>query len=224
MLDDFESTKEERTMKHLKIFLSAILAGICIGIGGTAFLLVDSTIVGAFLFAIGLFVICTSGLHLYTGKVCYCLDNPVSYLIDLSVIWTGNLVGTWCVAKLMLLTRSGFGLAQKAASICETKLSDSVGSVFILAFFCNILIYFAVDGYQNIEHEIGKYLAVFLGVVVFVLCGFEHCIANMYYFSVAGVWEPHTWFYLIVITIGNGVGGLFFPALKKCIAAGGKRL
>ena len=54
-----------------KIFLSAILAGAVIAFGGTVFLSVENTVVGSLFFTIGLFVVCTRGLHLFTGKVCY---------------------------------------------------------------------------------------------------------------------------------------------------------
>ena len=50
-----------------------------------------------------------------------------------------------------------------------------------LAVFCNVMIYIGVEGYRSNPHELGKYLALFFGVCVFILCGFEHCVANMYY-------------------------------------------
>lgn len=50
-----------------KIFLSAILAGMVIGFGGTVFLSVENTVIGSLFFTIGLFVVCTRGLHLFTG-------------------------------------------------------------------------------------------------------------------------------------------------------------
>lgn len=58
-------------MKVIKTFVSAILAGMCVGFGGIVFLSVDNKIVGAALFTVGLFVICTFGLNLFTGKACY---------------------------------------------------------------------------------------------------------------------------------------------------------
>ena len=58
-------------MKYLKTFVLAVLAGISIGLGGLVFLSVDDRVIGAALFTIGLFTVCTFGLNLYTGKVCY---------------------------------------------------------------------------------------------------------------------------------------------------------
>ena len=69
-----------------KIFLSAILAGAVIAFGGTVFLSVENTVVGSIFFTIGLFVVCTRGLHLFTGKVCYVFDNDMAYAKTLPVI------------------------------------------------------------------------------------------------------------------------------------------
>ena len=56
-------------------------------------------------------------------------------------IETGNIIGTWCVAFLERQTRIGAAMTERAAAMCEVKFSDSLLSVFILAIFCNILIY-----------------------------------------------------------------------------------
>lgn len=204
-------------MKYIRIFISAVLAGICISIGGTVFLSLESKVVGAFLFTIGLFVICTNGLHLFTGKICYIFENGKDYLRTIPVIWLGNLVGTFCSAAVLCMTRIGSAITEKAASICQIKLNDSVGSILVLSFFCNILIYIAVDGFKNNPHEVGKYLALFFGVVVFILCGFEHCVANMFYISAAKAWSARAFYYLLIMTVGNGLGGVFVPLMKKII-------
>lgn len=199
--------------------MSAILAGVCISLGGAVYLSLDNKIVGSILFAVGLFVICTMGLNLFTGKVCYVFDNKPDYVIDVIIIWLGNLAGTFLSARLQLLTRYGTNLSDKAKGICETKLGDNLLSIFILAVFCNIMIYIGVEGYKSIKHEIGKYISLFLGVVIFILCGFEHCIANMYYYTMADVWSINSLFYLIVMTIGNAVGGIIFPLIRRFIKA-----
>ncbi len=201
--------------KHLRDFVLAVLAGMCIAVGGTIFLSLDNKVLGAFLFTVGLFTICVNGFNLFTGKVGYALDNPPSYLLFLANVWLGNLVGTWLVAALLGFTRIGAALQDKASFLCDTKLGDSALSVFILAIFCNLLMYIAVDGFKNNQHEIGKYLGLFFGVVVFILCGFEHCVANMFYFSMAGVWDLHTLVWLLIMTAGNCVGGLLIPVCLK---------
>ncbi len=202
-------------MNKLKLLLSASLAGLCISFGGAVYLLADSKILGAFLFTIGLFAICTMGFHLYTGKVCYLFDNKPSYIIDILIIWIGNLIGTFIGAKLQLLTRYGNTLSNAATNICNIKLSDNLLSIFILAMLCNAMIYFSVEEFKTNKQELGEYLALFFGVVVFILCGFEHCIANMYYFTLASVWSLRTLVYLAIMTLGNAVGGIAFHSLHK---------
>jgi len=173
-----------------KIFLSAILAGAVIAFGGTVFLSVENTVVGSLFFTIGLFVVCTRGLHLFTGKVCYVFDNDMAYAKTLPVIWLGNLAGTSLIALAEKCTRL-VSLSARAQGICELKLSEPLFGAFILAVFCNVMIYIGVEGYRSNPHELGKYLALFFGVCVFILCGFEHCVANMYYFTMGGAWSGY---------------------------------
>ena len=202
-------------MKYLKIFFSAVLAGVCISIGGTVFLSLDNKVLGALMFTVGLFTICTFGFHLFTGKVCYVFENDGGYALALPVIWLGNLCGTVLTAFLESLTRIGPALQEKAAALCATKLGDGIGSIFLLAVLCNILIFIAVDGFGKNPHELGKYLSLLFGVMVFILCSFEHCVANMYYFSIAGAWSLKTLGYVLVMTLGNAVGGVLIPLFRK---------
>lgn len=200
-------------IKYITTFKAAALAGIWIGIGGTIYLSVDNSVIGAILFAVGLFTICSFDLPLYTGKVCDILSNDKCYAINIVYIWFGNLFGTWLLANLEKMTRYGSSLQDKATVICKIKINDSLISIFILSVFCNILIFLAVKGFHLIEHSQGKYIALFIGVAVFILCGFEHCVANMYYFSIAGMWDRTSLLYLIVMTLGNAVGGILMSEL-----------
>jgi formate/nitrite transporter FocA (FNT family) len=204
-------------MKQLKTFVSAILGGACIGFGGVAYLSLDSKVVGALFFTVGLFTICTFGLNLYTGKVCYVFRENGAYALSVLIIWLGNLAGTGLVAGAVRLTRLAT-LTEKAQALCQIKLDDSVLSIFLLAVLCNIFIYIGVEGYKTNPHEVGKYLSLFFGVMVFILCGFEHCVANMFYFWLAGAWSGKTVLYLLVMTIGNGVGGVLFPLIRSWLA------
>ncbi|MBR4057004.1 MAG: formate/nitrite transporter family protein [Oscillospiraceae bacterium] len=201
-------------MKRIKTLVYGILAGFCISLGGAIFLSLDNKIVGTLLFTVGLFTIVTQGFNLFTGKVCYVFEKDGSYALDLVFIWLGNLIGCLIFGSLLLCTRVGAGLSEKAAGIVATKLGDGLLSIFLLSVFCNILIFIAVDGFNNGKHELGKYLALFFGIMVFILCGFEHCVANMFYFTVAKAWSGKAILYLIVMTLGNSVGGVIFPLIR----------
>ena len=205
-------------MQTIKTFIKAIIAGLFIGIGGTVYLLVESKVVGSILFSVGLFAICTMNYNLFTGKVCYALENKLSYILDLIVIWFGNLLGTILLSILLSFTRIYSTLNEKAISLVQVKFADEPISLLILGILCNILIYLAVDGYKNNPHELGKYLSIIFGVCVFILCSFEHCVADMYYISIANAWTyAHAIETIVIVTIGNIIGGITLPIIKKMV-------
>ena len=208
-------------MKALSDALLGFLAGFVITLGATAYLSLESTMAGALMFTVGLFAICSFGWNLFTGKVCYSFGKGPRYIVFLAVVWISNFAGAAAGGALIRLTRLE-GVVARAQAVAATKLDDGLLSVFVLAIFCNVLIYIAVEGYRSIENSLGRYLAVFFGVTVFVVCGFEHCVANMYYFTAAGAWSGEAIVFILVNTLGNALGGLLVPALtllsRKCAA------
>ena len=208
-------------MSFPKTFVSGILAGMSIALGGVIFLSVENRMLGAFLFTVGLFSVCGFGFHLFTGKVCYVFQNDRDYAVRLPVIWAGNLVGTGLVAGAAALTRSGAALSEKAAALAAVKTGDSLVSLFFLGLLCNIFIYIAVEGYGKLQHEVGKYLALVFGVMGFILCGTEHCVADMFYFWMGGAWSGRAVLAIIAITAGNCAGGVLLPLLRAY--TGGKK-
>ena len=187
------------------LFIGAVLAGLCIGIGGGIFLSIDNKIIGAGLFSIGLFLVLVMDLNLFTGKICYA--RTLKDYKNAGIIWIGNFLGACFLAIILGLTRN-IGLAEKAESICTVKLHDSLFSLFLLGFLCNIFIFAAVDNFKNNPHEIGKYIGIFLGVMGFILLGTEHCVADMFYFAMAGNLSLAAISRLLIITFGNICGGL----------------
>ena len=76
--------------------------------------------------------------------------------------------------------------------------------------------YVGVFGFAVFEHALGKYLSVYLAVSVFILCGFEHCVANIYYFTLANVWgDVRIWPAMAVMIFGNSVGSIVFAEANK---------
>lgn len=202
-------------MSNLKTILKAILAGMCISIGGTVYLLSQNKALGAMLFSIGLFLTLSFDFSLFTGKVGYLFSRDAAYLRELCLILVGNFIGAFVVGNLLLLTRLDLSAVQ---NICSVKLGDSPLSIFVLSIFCGVLMYLGVDGYRSIENSVGKYIAVLLAVMVFILSGFEHCIANMFYFSLGGMWvHGKTWGFLLLMILGNSVGSLLVSGARKII-------
>lgn len=190
-------------------FISSILAGIMIGIGGSVFVALSATsrVAGAILFAVGLFTVIVFRLHLYTGKICYAYtgsDKWYTRAANLALVLLGNTVGA---------SLAGFALSEKlmatAAPIVAAKMATPLWLVFILGAFCGILIYVAVEGYRRAPDGV-KAAMVFLGVAVFILAGFEHSIADIFYFAAAREVSLSGFLFLMVVVLGNTVGGMLF--------------
>lgn len=195
-------------MKILQGLLSAIAAGFCIGLGGAVFLLQSEKLVGALLFCVGLYTICEMQFHLFTGRVCYALEQPLWRWFRFPLIWIGNWLGARLAASLLGLTRVGPAARQAALVLVAGKNGDTFLSLFILGFFCNIFVFIAVEGYKTFPLALGKYLAIFVGITVFIMSGYEHSVADMFYYFMAGQMDQEALVRLLVITGGNICGGL----------------
>lgn len=193
--------------KYLDFLIKGIYAGIVIGIGGIAYLAIENKIAGSFIFSFGLLTVCMYSFNLYTGKVGYILENKISYVIELLISLIGNFLGTFLVGNLMRLTRFEKYI-ETAKNIVNIKLNDNLLSIFILAIFCGMIMYIAVNNYKKEKDVIGKYMTIFMGVMAFILCGFEHCVANMFYFSIAGIFSFKVFYYLLVMILGNSLGSI----------------
>lgn len=201
----------------MKCLVKSIIAGVMIGIGGTVYLSVENKVVGSVLFAIGLFAIVVYGFNLYTGKIGYLVTNfNFKYIKELVITLVGNFIGTFFVGFILRYTRIYSLISEKAKALVDIKLDDNIISILILSFFCGILMYFAVNSYKELK-DVGRYIAIFLGVIVFILCGFEHCVANMYYFSVSSSWCLNGFLYLLIMILGNSLGGMLIPLCDKII-------
>jgi len=207
---------------NLKTLVLAIAAGFCIGIGGIVFLMQDSKLAGAFLFAIGLLTILVFKFNLFTGMIGYLTENLGKknwiYVLTVVVVWVGNFIGTACAALLAKATRLADGIVTKCDAMVLTKLTDSWYSLIILGIFCGILMFIAVDTYKkNIEKkDFLCVVATFMGVMVFILAGFEHSIADMFYFTLSGkVLESLG--ALGLITLGNAIGGNIIPLFQLVV-------
>lgn len=202
--------------KHLQTFSKAFLAGIMISLGCMAYLMIDSKYIGSMLFTIGLFVIYTLDLYLYTGKVGYLLQDKD--IVKIVVIWLGNLVGTVFSAVLVNLTRiSTVEFLEKAEHYSHIKQTDGAVSIFILGIFCGLMMYIAASAFkktQNTQNSCGGYIGLFLCVMIFILLGFEHSIANMFYFTVSSTWSISAIAPLLIVTLGNATGGLLIPVVS----------
>lgn len=189
---------------YLKCLVRAILAGMMIGIGGCVYLGCDVKWVGAILFAVGLFTIFSFRLDLYTGKVGYVFDNKPPYLIYLLVVIIGNFIGCLILGLMMPL--------DAASVLAERKLADyDFLRVLFKGILCGMLMFIAADCYKNTK----SFIATFVCVPVFILAGFEHSIADMFYFCSAGAFSVESLVFIITVLIGNAIGGFLIPVCRK---------
>lgn len=198
----------------MKTFIKSILAGICISLGGVAYLTLENHIVGACLFTIGLFIIYIFGFNLYTGKVCFISNEKPRFLLTVLNVYVGNAVGTIGMGTILRYTRVA-GIIEHTKDVVQVKLSDTPFSVFIMGILCGILICVAVLGFMTIKDPVGKYLALFIPIMVFLLSGYEHSIADMFYFTMAGAWGAKALLYVNIIAFGNLIGGMIIPIVTK---------
>ena len=202
-----------------KLFISSVLAGLCIGFGGTVYLSVGNTVIGAFLFSMGLFSILTFGFDLYTGKVGDILLRGMAYVADLTIMWAGNIVGTMAAALTVGYSRLAGILRSRVEAMVLAKLGDDMLSVFLLSVACGVCVYIAVWAYRETE-GVQRVIMVILPVMVFVLAGFEHSIADSFYFWLYvcyGRGSARLIAYLCLVGIGNAVGAVIIASADKYI-------
>lgn len=193
----------------LKLTIDGIKAGIMIAIGGSVFLSCESRYVGAVLFSVALLSICYKGYSLFTGKVGYIPEKHDKEAVKVLLLGLlGNAVST--VLLGFAVSYALPALHETALAICTAKLSQQLPQTLIRAFFCGVLMYMAVSCYR----EKGTVAAIFFCVPVFILSGFEHSIANMFYFGVSGLVNTESAIYIFVVIIGNAIGGMAMPLLN----------
>lgn len=173
-----------------------------ISIGCTVYLSCENRYVGAFLFSTALCAICTLDMDLFTGKVCF--TRKARELPGLLVCLTGNVVG--CVAGASLIGMALPDVAQAAAKLCAGKLEREPLQVIILAVFCGILMAVAVGTYRTTE-GISKYIGIFTCIPTFILCGFEHSIADVAFLALANTSASDAALFCVLNVAGNTLGG-----------------
>ena len=204
--------------------IGSLMAGVAISLGGTVFLRIKDafpggTVVGSFLFAVGLFAVCTRSYPLFTGKLCYVLHKKPSYAAGLLLVWLGNLLGCMfmgCIENASAICGEA-GINATALAMAQAKMESAPLSLFVLGIICNIFMFIAVNGYRDNPHQLGKYLAIIFGVMGFICAGSEHSIADMYYFCVSGAIYSNplpVFKALLFISLGNFVGGNLLPLLE----------
>ena len=214
-------------MKYLKVFLFGIFAGLAIGLGSFVFTIVSTYLktngglmFASALFSIGLILVCVLGLQLYTGKIGVVFDDReklVENAINLPIMLVGNAIGAFALGILChFIVNNVPEVADRIAKIAAAKIDYANHNVFLEGIFCGALVYIAVYFFKNFQNWGMKIIGIITAVTLFVFCGFQHCIANMFYFAMNFNWVDWNinflWNILIVI-LTNSIGAL----LVRCI-------
>lgn len=191
----------EKTQKQiLSTFMKAVYAGFMIGFGGIVYLSVENKIIGSLLFSFGLLTIVVQGYNLYTGKIGFV--KQIKELPGILLIILGNYMGTLLVAIIANIASLGID----SRGLTELKLNKDPIQVFFLSVFCGVMMYLAIDNYQKSKH----FLFVIAPIMIFILSGFEHSVASMFYFNLAQSFHLKTFGYIGLMVLGNGVGSKVF--------------
>ena len=203
-------------MLIFKRIMSGFASGVLIGIGGTVYLSCKNKVVGAVFFSVALLCICYKEFSLFTGKVGYIAHSRTRK--DLSVLFCGllgNFAGASFTAFFIMLCKLGENLYSTAAALARAKLEQTIPETLIRAFMCGILMYMAVSIFKSKKTPLG----VLFCIPVFILSGFEHSIADIFYLT-AGFEsrEPYLWralLFVLLAIIGNAAGAIAIAFLDN---------
>ena len=193
----------------LKKLLSGLCAGILITIGGSIFLACENRYVGAVLFSVALLCICYKGYSLYTGRVGYLPEkHDRDALSGLFLGLVGNTVGT--VAGGYAIRMALPMLGETAEALCAGKMGQTFPQTLVRAIFCGLLMYLAVSIFRYKGTPVG----VIFCIPVFILSGFEHSIADIFYFAAGNAFSLRSVGFILTVILGNTIGGVLLPVLS----------
>ena len=239
-----------------KMILMGMLAGAFIAIGGAASntaahaienVGVARTVAGA-IFGVGLMLVVFMGAELFTGNclmITSVMDKKITWakaIRNLVVVYFSNLLGALIFDALLVYSgnlnyTSGL-LGAYTIKVAIGKIALSPVQCITSGILCNILVCFAVLMAVAAKDIVGKIWAIFFPIWAFVICGFEHCVANMFYIpagmmakanpayvekaieaygltmeQIDGLTVMNSLVNFIPVTIGNIIGGMIFVGL-----------
>ena len=193
----------------LRQLAAAVAAGIMIAIGGCVYLASADKVVGAVFFAVALISICAKGYGLFTGRVGYFVGNhTLTELRGLGMTLLGNAIATFLIGAAVGATMATLGATADTA--VAAKLVAPWYTTLLRAVLCGVLMYLAVSIYR----EKNTYIGILFCVPTFILAGFEHSIADMFYVATAHEFSFRAFGFLILVVLGNAAGGMLMPLLS----------
>ena len=192
----------------LRQLFAAIAAGIMIAIGGCVYLASADKVVGALFFSVALISICMKGYGLFTGRVGYFVErHTLTELRGLGMTLLGNAIATFLLGAAVGGVLKDLGAVADVA--VAAKLAAPWYATLLRAVLCGVLMYLAVSIYREKNTALG----IVFCVPTFILAGFEHSIADMFYVAAALEASFRALGFLALVIVGNAIGGMLMPLL-----------
>ncbi len=243
-----KSGRTKANREAAKLFVLGIMAGMTIAFGSAVSNMtshaVDSVslakLISGLIFPFGLCIIMLMGMELFTGNVMISISvmnkeaTIRKMLRNWLLVYSGNFVGSAFVAcgtaLFGQLDYSSGGLAAYTMKVAVTKIDQPFQNLVFSGLLCNLLVCMGVLCFYAAKETAAKFIGCFMPVAFFVILGFEHSVANMYYLTAALLAKSNPVYLqkaieagyhmdkltvsnalfsnLIPVTIGNILGGL----------------
>lgn len=187
-------------MPFAKCFVSSMLAGafiafgalyFCVFLGDPSIPFALQRVVGGLCFCLGLVLVLCCGAELFTGNilmVCARASGRIGWkalLRNWAIVWLGNLAGALVALALVHLANvaamNGGAVGEAFVSVAAGKVAPDWATLFFKGVMCNILVCLAVWIGFSSRTVADKVVGILLPISAFVACGFEHCVANMFF-------------------------------------------
>jgi formate/nitrite transporter len=236
---------KKATLPTLPCFLLAAVAGGSIGFGALYYSIVASDaslsfatlrVMGGVVFSLGLAIVMVAGAELFTGNNLIVMAwasgkiSAAAVLRNWTIVYIGNFAGAAGLAILVVLSHhldmNGGRIALAVLQTAAAKITPDMLTLFFKGILCNLLVCLGVWLAYAGRSVTDKIVALIFPISAFIAAGFEHCVANMYFFAVAWLLKMtgqlpdgfdgstitasgflHN---LIPVTVGNVVGGAGF--------------
>lgn len=210
-------------MKNFQAFISAVLAGIIIALGGAASLIlsIDSPFVSALFFSAGLLAVAVFELSIFTDNLgaMFLKHRTSKQATKTFIVWLGNTIGALLVGIAMTPKANANALAKH---VVGGKFDISFANLCVGSILCGVLIYIAMHGFRKSGNGFTGCAVLVAAATVIDICGFEYALTNTFLIGAAfdkfknyssNIGE--VFMLTIFVALGNILGALFFSALNK---------
>lgn len=170
-------------------------------------------------FPVGLILVIELQGELFTGNCLLVLPNWKKEITNfqlyrnLIIVWFFNLMGALLIAGLLYLAHAYDGVNKEALiALAQYKLNADMVAWLVKGIGCNILVAGAVMLAYKTKDHLAQVVMMYVTIMLFIVLGFDHCVANMFYFPAAlmagadfslGLVVAQ----LLIVTLGNFIGG-----------------